>query len=110
GQRAEHVRLAPSAEIAPISSVPSERVFCLRLAGKLARQFQRGKRGDCLAPFLCCYRNQRAAHAATPVAPTRWDSARFTSQSQACCAFEAAVNMARLSALRTRSHDWMYCA
>src|SRR5438093_11191428 len=42
-------------------------------------------------------------HAATSTG--RPAAARWTSQSQACCAFDAAVKMARLSAFRTRNHD-----
>src|SRR5579871_1535430 len=50
-----------------------------------------------------------ASHAATPA--TRTNSlARAIRKSAACCAFDAAVKMARLSAFRTFSHDRMYWA
>ena len=45
-----------------------------------------------------------ARHAATSFTLAA-DSARLMSQSQACCAFDAAVKMARLSAFKTLSHD-----
>src|SRR5262245_39465348 len=91
----------------PVRLIPAHGGFGLRGPDELLDLFERKGRNR-VRPFVYWADDRSGGRHAATSTDTRADC--FTSQSVACCALDAAVKIARLSAFSTRSQDWMYCA
>src|SRR5436305_1943117 len=79
----------------------------------MQRPAQVRKPAPCIIEALlipCALNGNRNQIAALHAATSAKRSACCLRKSAACWALDAAVKMARLSAFRTLSQDWMYCA